>query len=244
MISYKELKKKKELTQYEQSYKSAVDTLGFSKWFSEFYKPFDDTNLLNVINWLDDNTTRFFGNIYIYQHSKRLQYGCTFDGFKLIITYYGESKEWELDIFSFEYKEFNKYSTDPTEWISILNELQSDLNQLKYDKLIRKINSDLVTLCKTNVQYNDNKFKKLFDFCIEYGYSKFNSFVGFNKEVRLCTYNYNNNTAQYLEFTIETDDTISFVYEIDDKEMFYIDKIETDALLVLLRERELKFDTK
>lgn len=49
------------------------------------------------------------------------------------------------------------------------------------------------------------------------GFTRTNSFLGISGEVRVTIYH----LKHYLEFTIETNNTVTYVYEMDDKEIEY-----------------------
>ena len=59
--------------------------------------------------------------------------------------------------------------------------------------------------------------KQLITSLLSYGFNTLDAFPGLNGEIRVTAYV----QAHYLEFTIENKDSITFVYEVDDKEQVY-----------------------
>jgi len=64
------------------------------------------------------------------------------------------------------------------------------------------------------------------------GFTKTNAFPGVDGEIQITLYD----DSVYLEFTIESDGTITFVYEHDNKEILYKEKLSLDEAVRKIQE--------
>lgn len=76
-----------------------------------------------------------------------------------------------------------------------------------------------------------DKARRIVTSLLSYGFNTIDAFPGLNGEIRIAAYV----QTHYLEFTLENDDLITFVYEVDDQELEYKGSLSLDDCVEIIK---------